>query len=234
MASRETSPGRIAVVAGASGLVGGHCLNALLASPCYQRVISVARHASATEHPKLVQQVVNFDRLAALPPLEGADVFCALGTTIRKAGSQEAFRRVDYEYPLRLAVRAREAGASRFVLVSSVGADEKSKNFYLRVKGELEKAIAGAGFSSVLILRPSILLGSRVEFRLGERIGQAAARAGQFLLAGSWRRYRAVPASEVGCAMVEAAQSGAVGTHIYEWAEIHELASRARECSGTT
>ena len=131
MASCETSPGRIAVVAGASGLVGGHCLNALLASPCYQRVISVARLASATEHPKLVQQVVNFDRLAAFPPLEGADVFCALGTTIRKAGSQEAFRRVDYEYPLRLAGRAREAGASRFVLVSSVGADEKSKNWPL-------------------------------------------------------------------------------------------------------
>lgn len=222
---------RTAIIAGASGLVGGHCLNALLASPYYRRVISLARHALDIEDPKLSQQLVNFDSLPAFEPLEDADVFCALGTTIRKAGAEEAFRKVDYEYPLRLAKRTRESEATRFVLVSSVGANEGSRNFYLRVKGELEKGIANTGFESALIFRPSILLGKRAEFRIGERIGQSAAHAFESLLIGSWRRYRPIPAADVGRAMVFAAQGAAEGTRVYEWAEIREL---VKERSGTT
>jgi uncharacterized protein YbjT (DUF2867 family) len=148
----------------------------------------------------------------------------ALGTTIRKAGSQQAFRRVDFEYPLSAAKQALNAGAKQFILVSSVGADPGSRNFYLRTKGELEQAVSALGFQAVHIFRPSILLGKREEFRAGERVATVIAPVLNLMLMGVLRRYRAIRAATVGRAMVAAARQAIIGVHVYEYDQIAQLA----------
>jgi uncharacterized protein YbjT (DUF2867 family) len=182
------------------------------------------RQLPALTRAKVTQRVAE---LGGLTPddFHGAqDVFCALGTTIRKAGSQEAFRRVDLELPLRAAEQALKAGAEQFVVVSSVGADAASKNFYLRTKGELERELAKLPFHAVHILRPSLLLGKRAEFRLGEAIAMKIAPALDLLTLGALCKYHSVRAEVVGKAMVAAAKQGGAGTHVYEYQEIVKLA----------
>jgi uncharacterized protein YbjT (DUF2867 family) len=211
---------RSAAIAGAGGLVGGFCLEALLAEDAYSRITALVRRPVEVAHSKLIQRIVNFDRM--LPPGDLAEgvAFCALGTTIRKAGGQEAFRSVDFDYAVNFADWAKQAGASRFVLVSSVDAASRSGNFYLRVKGELEDRINGMGFDAVHIMRPSFLMGARAERRLGERLGIAAFRAIRFALIGGLSRYRPVEACAVGRAMVRAGLQDAVGSHVWHWKEI--------------
>jgi uncharacterized protein YbjT (DUF2867 family) len=224
MSSEQNSP-RTAILMGASGLVGGFCLQAQLADPDYARIVLLnRRELPLAPHPGLSQKIVS---LANLNPDDFAgadDIFCALGTTIRKAGSQEAFRRVDLEYPLAAAREALQAGAEQFVLVSSAGADPKSKNFYLRTKGELEQEIGKLDFRALHIFRPSLLLGKRPEFRLGERVVQAIAPLLNLVMIGGLRRYKAIPAATVGKAMAAAAKQGKNGTFIYEHDEIIRLA----------
>ena len=172
---------RTALIVGGSGLVGRFCLQALLEDPAYGSVISLARRElPIPANPKRVQKVLPFETLAALdlPPMD--DVFCALGTTIRKAGSQQAFRCVDYDLPLAVADHALKFGARQFVLVSSIGADARSKNFYLRTKGELEDMLRRLPFKALHIFRPSFLIGKREESRLGESIAIPLAKALQF------------------------------------------------------
>src|SRR5438477_2183148 len=135
-----------ALIAGATGLVGGYCLRALLESGDYQNVITFTRRPLATQHPRLIQTIVDFEKLGEIEPFPAGDVFCAMGSTIRRAGSQHAFLRVDFEYPRTIAERSAAAGARQFLLVSSAGADPKSSNFYLRVKAELEKAVTALPF----------------------------------------------------------------------------------------
>jgi uncharacterized protein YbjT (DUF2867 family) len=215
---------RTAILAGATGLVGGHCLRVLLESPDYGRVIAVVRRPLSLAHARLEQHIVNFDLLGELDAA-GADIFCALGTTIRKAGSQEAFRRVDLGYPTVLGERTSAAGARQFVLVSSVGANAKSTNFYLRVKGETEDAVSATPFEAVHIFRPSFLMGERAEQRPGEQTGIAIARALSFLALGPLKKYRPIEAGEVARAMVRAAVECRPGRHVYHWPEIIALAS---------
>lgn len=216
---------KTALLLGASGLVGRSCLDALLAEPAYSSVISVGRRALPLAHPKLVQKVIELDALASLTLPQIDDVFCALGTTIRTAGSQEAFRRVDLEFPLAAARQSLKFGAKQFVLVSSVGADPKSKNFYLRTKGEVEQALTSLPFQAVHIFRPSLLLGQRAESRSGESFAIVAAKVFQFLCVGPLRKYHPVSASKVGRAMVAAATSNGNGRFIYEYNRIIELAA---------
>src|SRR5262249_5498369 len=216
-------PKDTALVIGATGLVGGHCLDLLLSSP-YQNVIALTRRPLGREHPKLTATVVDFDKLEDMEPLPPADIFCALGSTIAKAGSQHAFLKVDYEYPRIIAERAAAAGGGQFLLVSSVGADPKSSNFYLRVKAEVEKAVSGRPFESVHIFRPSFLIGSRPEIRLGEVLGGTATRLVQFAMLGKLRKYRPIEASTVARAMVNAALETRPGCHIYQYDEILALA----------
>jgi uncharacterized protein YbjT (DUF2867 family) len=208
---------RPCVIAGASGLVGGFCLRELLDSPEFAPVISLGRRKLDLSHAKLDQRTVDLAAVYELGDLNGGAVFCALGTTIAKAGSKEAFRKVDYEYPLRLAQTARRSGASSFVLVSSVGADASSRNFYLSVKGSLEQQLYALGFPSLHIFQPSFLMGHRPESRLGERVGIAIARPLAFLLAGPLRKYRPVDARDVAHAMVHAVRHEALGTRVYQW-----------------
>jgi uncharacterized protein YbjT (DUF2867 family) len=218
---------RTALLLGGSGLVGRFCLNALLAEPIYTSVISVGRRELAhATHPKLVQRIIDLDALASLTLPQVDDVFCALGTTIRTAGSQEAFRRVDLEFPLAAARQSLKFGARQFVLVSSVGADPKSKNFYLRTKGEVEQALTSLPFKAVHILRPSLLLGQRTESRPGESFAVGAAKVFQFLCIGPLRRYHPISAMKVGRAMVAAAKTGQPGVSVYEYNEIVGMCPR--------
>lgn len=216
---------RTAVLLGASGLVGGHCLRELLVAGDYGRVIAIVRRnlslASNQSHvEKLEQRVVD---LSSVSPDDFAgvnDVFCALGTTIAKAGSQSAFRAVDYEMPMRAARAAKEAGVEQFLLVSSIGANPETSNFYLRTKGELERDLATIGFKALHIFRPGLLLGSRQEFRFSEAIAQ---RIGPFLNAAMWgplRRYRSIRAERVAKAMVAAALRSGNGVMIYQYEEM--------------
>lgn len=218
---------RVALLLGASGLVGNFCLRSLLAEPTYTTVISVGRRElKEPAHPKLVQEIIELDALASLTLPSIDNVFCALGTTIRKAGSQQAFRRVDVDFPLAAARRALKFGAKQFVLVSAVGADSNSKNFYLRTKGEIEKAVTLLPFQAVHIFRPSFLLGKRAESTPGESFAVAAGKIFQYLCVGPLRRYRPISAVRVGQAMVAAAKAGKQGANIYEYDEMISLADR--------
>jgi uncharacterized protein YbjT (DUF2867 family) len=214
-----------ALLAGATGLIGGHCLRTLLDGGRYQRVIALTRRPSGTRHSRLLERIVDFEKLDEIDPFPLADIFCALGTTLRRAGSQPAFLKVDFEYPGILARRSAAAGGRQFTLVSSVGADIASGNFYLRVKGEVENAISELPFESIHIFRPSFLIGERVESRWGESAGIAAARALQFALTGKLRKYRPISAATVASAMAAASVRANPGRHIY-YDDIVALAGR--------
>ena len=212
------------MVAGATGLVGGFLVKALLDAPEYSRVYTLTRRLYGKEHPKLANRVVNFERMAdQLKGLVAQDAFCCIGTTIKDAGSQEAFREADVDAVLLFARAARAAQATRFVVVSSVGASSRSTKFYLRTKGEMEEAVSDLGFASVDILQPSLLLGPRPSFRLAEAAGQILAPIVNPLLTGSREAYRAVPAETVAKAMVGAARRGSRGVHRYTFSAIRQL-----------
>jgi uncharacterized protein YbjT (DUF2867 family) len=202
----------VAIVAGATGLVGQELVRQLAAESTWREVRALVRHAlpPGLSRPTVVSVQVDYARLEPPPLWTAADhVFCALGTTMRQAGSAAAFRRVDFEYPLALA-RAAEAGGTRhFLLVSALGAAPASRVFYNRVKGEVEVAITALGFRSVTIARPSLLLGHRVEPRLGEQLGKVLGRLAP-------PRWKPVPAARVARALVDAAKRDLPGIHILE------------------
>ncbi len=200
-------------LAGASGLVGGTLLGALLADREFGRVVSVGRRVVPLADPRLSQVMIEFAAPDAFDGLPAPDVaFSCLGTTIKRAGSQDAFRAVDYAAVLAFARAAHRAGARSFVHVSSMGADPRSRVFYSRVKGEIEAAVAGIGFASACALRPSILDGPRRESRPFERVGLVVMRALGPLLG----TYRPTPVDRVAAAMVAAARSPAPGAHVVE------------------
>jgi len=215
---------RTALVAGGSGLVGGHVVRLLLEDREYERVTVLGRRELPLTHRKLVQQVVDFDHLAAHTAFPRVhDVFCCLGTTMRTAGSRDAFRRVDYEYVSELARVAARHRAAQFLLVSSLGADPRSRVFYNRVKGEAEAAVRRAAFDGAHIFRPSLLVGARPERRPGERIAIVLSRTIAWAMVGPLRRYRPIPAALVARAMVRVAAAAARGTHVYESGDIWRL-----------
>lgn len=199
---------KTAILFGGSGLVGGFCLDLLLESPIYAKVLSFGRKKMNREHKKLEQIVIDFDNLSESENLiQGNDLFCTLGTTIKKAGSQEAFRKVDLVYPAEIAKIAVKNGVSQFILVSSAGADSNSSSFYTKVKGELEDVIRELPFWGIHILRPSLLLGNRKESRPLERFGIIVSRGIGFLMGDLLGKYQPVKAEDVAKAMVIEAQS---------------------------
>jgi uncharacterized protein YbjT (DUF2867 family) len=212
---------RTAVLAGATGLVGGHVKDLLLAHPDYRRVTVLVRRPLGQSHEKLKEVTVDFEDLAKhAADLDADDVYACLGTTIKIAGSQEKFRRVDHDYTVAVAELAKKAGATRLALVSSIGATEKGGNFYLRVKGETEKDVAALGYASVNIARPSLLVGERRESRPAEAAGIAVARALAFTMVGGLRSYRPIEAKAVAAGLVRATLAGAAGVHVLEFAEL--------------
>lgn len=208
---------RKAVVAGATGLVGKELVKLLLNNPEYTAVTLIVRRPTGIAHPKLQEKIVDFNRLEQSDvDLTGADVFCTLGTTIKKAGSQEAFRLVDYEYPLAIGRMAKAQGAKQYLLITSMGANPASRTFYIRVKGEVEKELRDLGLSALHIFRPSLLLGTREEFRFGERISAVLSSILSPLFLGTLKKYKPVHAETVAGAMLLIAQKGTSGIHVYE------------------
>ncbi len=212
---------RTALVLGSTGLVGGQLLRQLLADDLCERVITLVRRPTGLVHPKLREQVVDFDHLhLARESFAVDDLYCCLGTTIKKAGSQAAFRRVDYDYPVAAARLAVESGVQHYLLVSSMGADPHSRIFYSRVKGEVEAAVAGAGLPSVGVVRPSLLLGEREEFRFGEAVAAAVSKVVAPLMPG---KIRPITGQTVARAMIRIAREGPPGVQIYLNDELHRI-----------
>lgn len=212
----ESMSDRTALLLGATGLVGGHVLRSLAQDGRWSRVVTLDRRplppASGTHEP----HVVDFGGLADAADLFACDdVFCCLGTTMKQAGSKEAFRRVDLDIPTETARRAHAAGATQMLLVSALGAAPDSRIFYNRVKGQAEAAVGAVGFEAVQIVRPSLLTGDREEVRLGERIGEAVLRFASPLLIGPLRSLRPTPAESVAAALVALAAERPAGVHVY-------------------
>lgn len=218
------------VLFGATGFVGSACLDLLLGDERYGRVHVIGRRAPERQHPKLTAHRADLgriDELRALPVGAIDSVICCLGTTIAKAGSQEAFRRVDFEYVLNAARFAKALGAAQFLLVSSVGADPRSKVFYTRVKGETEDAVSELGIASVGIFRPSLILGPRQESRLLEQTAKSVMQTFAFALVGALSKYRPIHALTIARAMLGAAARREAGISIYEYDRMTKLASAA-------
>lgn len=216
---------RQALVIGATGLVGGLLVRSLLQNPAYGRIRVLVRRPLEMEHPKLEQHVVDWEQLEEQKDLfrDVDDLYCCLGTTIKKAGSQENFRQVDFHYPVKAAKLAKEYGVSQMLVISSMGADAGSRMFYSRTKGEMEEALTDIGFRSLHIFRPSLILGDRKEKRLGE---QLAAHAMTFLdrwMKGRVDKYRAIQASTIARAMMNIALVQTNGNHVYSNDVIHVL-----------
>ncbi len=201
------------LLVGATGLVGREVLRLALADSRVSRVIAPTRRALPA-HSHLENPLVDFDALPADAAWWRADaVICTLGTTIKKAGSQEAFRKVDHGYPLAAARLARKNGARAFAFNSSVGADPRAGSFYLRVKGDAESDLEACGFPSLTLVRPSAIGGKRDEPRPAERLAIIVLEALRPLVP---RRYRMVPAERIAQALIEAALAAVPGRHVIE------------------
>lgn len=196
-----------ALLLGASGLVGSHLLEALLECQVYQEIRIITRRPINIKHPKLKCFIENFDNLDALQEVFVVDdLFCCLGTTLKQAKSKAAFRKVDYDYILSAAQLSKQQKVKRFLLLSSMGANPKSNNFYLRVKGETESALRNLNLDSLQIFRPSLLLGKRKQFRFAEAFFAAMTPLLAVFLKGALKRFRPVAAATVAQRMLSSAQ----------------------------
>jgi uncharacterized protein YbjT (DUF2867 family) len=217
----------VGLVVGGSGLVGTRLLPLLLDATEYSRVLALSRRPLPLDHPRLANRVLRFDAGldTQLTGTQVNDAFCCLGTTIREAGGQQAFRAVDYELVLQVARVALAAGAERFAVVSAVGASENSRNFYLRVKGEMERTLASLPFRAIDIMQPSVLLGSRRAPRPLEMVAQGLFWVLNPLLLGGVARFRGIAAGTVAAAMLGAARSGRRGVSRYTYRDMSALAA---------
>jgi len=217
--------GRQALVVGATGLVGRSLLTRLTQHDSYEMIATLGRRAPDFRHERVSHHVVDFSGDWNLSAISRVDVlFCCLGTTIKQAGSQAAFRAIDFDLVVAIARQAFKSGTGTFVVVSSVGARADAGSFYPRTKGEMEQAVSSLGFKRLGILRPSLLLGARQDLRIAEQLGQHAARLFKPLMVGGLNRYRAVDARTVADSMIGFDLSDAAGVCIIEGKEIRRLA----------
>ncbi|MCU0369987.1 MAG: NAD(P)H-binding protein [Bacteroidales bacterium] len=209
-----------AALIGATGLIGGHLLEILQADEDFNAIRVIVRRPVEFNHPKIKVLVINFaDEKAYREAVAGCDaVFVAVGTTQKKVkGDRAAYRKVDYDIPVNAAKYSSEAGCNRFLLVSSVGADSKSGNFYLKLKGEVEDKVKSFSIPSISIFRPSMLLGNRQESRPMETAAQVISKGLSFLFPS---KYKSIEASEVAKAMIAAEKTGKIGVNIYQFNEM--------------
>lgn len=210
------------LLVGATGLVGGECLKELQNADFCSRIIVLTRNPldNISDYTKAEQHVVDFNEPDSYSDLVKCDIaVCALGTTMKKAGSKEAFYKVDYTYSLDAAKAAKKGGARHVLLVSAMGASQRSAAYYNRVKGDLEHAVMELGFDCVSILRPSLIMGDRNEFRLAEETGKFFMKAFGFLIP---RKYRGIHASVIARAIVRRAENPDVQSRVLESHEIWE------------
>ena len=210
---------KTAIVLGATGLIGNLLTHRLVDSLVYSNVKVLVRKSLNWQHPRLQEVLFDFDHPNGLLT-HADDVFCCLGTTIKKAGSKQAFRQVDYQYPLDIAQLSLANGAQQFAIVTSMGADADSAFFYNRVKGEVERDLTNLHYPNLLIFRPSLLFGNRSENRLGERIAAGAMRLFSPLIPA---RYKGIDADKVAHAMVQTAQQHLTGKHVFESDALQEF-----------
>lgn len=215
-----------AVLLGASGLIGSHLLPLLLASEAYQEVTILVRRPLNIKHPKLKEILVDFENSNQLQDAipNNPVVFCCIGTTRKKVkGDMAAYRKVDFDIPVSIGKIASEKKAESYLLVSAVGADAKSGNFYLKLKGETELALRELQFPSLYLFRPSLLLGNRNESRMGEFIAQKIMGPLSFLFSGKYSLYKAIEAKDVANAMYIASLLSAPGITECYWKEMMDL-----------
>lgn len=220
---------KIALVVGATGLIGQEVVRLLLASAAYDKVKVVLRRPYEINHPKLEEHIIDFHELKNYDIGEVDHIYCCLGTTMKKAKTKELFKQVDYEYPLELAMKASEQDVSQFLVVSAMGADPASSFFYNRTKGELEAALKSLDLHALHIFRPSLLLGERREFRLGEELAAWLSKLIPFK--GSMEKYRPIKGKDVALAMVKIAQAETSGNHLYLSPLIQKIASGKKPSS---
>ena len=216
-----------AIVAGATGLVGRELVRLLLSDLDYDKVIALVRRPIELNHEKLIQRMTDWEEgpleQVIKDDLNGSHVFCALGTTIRKAKTKEQFRKVDFDYPVWLGRLAKKYGASSFLIVSAMGASKDSLFFYSQVKGEVEESLKDLDLPSLHIFRPSLLLGQRDEFRFGEKMAEILGGLFSFLMIGGLRQYKPITGTAVAQGMIQAAKKGSKGTRIYRSDQIKIL-----------
>jgi uncharacterized protein YbjT (DUF2867 family) len=215
---------KTALIIGSTGLIGSQLLKFVLDSNDYLEVVTFVKRDTGIKHKKLTQHIIDFDAPETYKDLIiGDDFFCTIGTTIKKAGSKKAFRKVDFEYPRQFAAFALQNKVKQFLIISSLGADTKSGNFYLKIKGEIEDFLKDCNFESVSILQPSLLLGNRTEFRLGEKVGAFFMTTLSFLFLGNLKKYKPIESKTVAKALLKIAQTNNKEFKIYESDAIQEI-----------
>jgi uncharacterized protein YbjT (DUF2867 family) len=216
---------KTALIAGSTGLTGSYLLEKLLTSDNYSKVVSLVRKPHPLRHPRLEQIVFDFDNPAE-EHIKADHIYCSLGTTIKKAGSKAAFRKVDLEYPLSLARIAYRNGASRFSVITSMGSNPRSAFFYNQVKGELEEELKKIPFEGLYIFRPSLLVGNRKEYRMGENAAKWIMKAVDFLLPAN---LRSIHVSKVAEAKLFAMQHASNGVHIISSGHMQHFDAHKKE-----
>jgi uncharacterized protein YbjT (DUF2867 family) len=212
-----------AVVLGATGLIGEQLVQQLLADSAFSKIRILVRRQVKLSHPKLEVQIVNFDNLVEYRSKlgKGDCIFCCIGTTQKKVkGDKIKYRKIDIDIPVNAAKMAKDAGFTNYLLVSAAGANAHVSNFYLRLKGEVEKEIAALNFVSFHAFRPGILLGDRKEFRLGETIGKGVMQAISGLLIGNLKKYKGIEGADVAKAMIAAAKSDGTGMFVHHYQDM--------------
>lgn len=212
-----------ATLIGATGLIGGHLLNLLIDDETFESIKIIVRRPIQITHPKIKIEIIDFDDQTQFSNAvkDSEIIFCAIGTTQKKVkGDLKAYRKVDFDIPIHTAQYGLQEGMQQFLLVSSIGANSKKGNFYLKLKGEVEDALIAQNIPSLSIFRPSLLLGKRNEKRTVENIGQFF---GKFLKVISPKKYKPIEAKNVAKAMVESAKLNQKGKHIFEYEEMKNL-----------
>lgn len=207
---------KTAVLFGATGLIGSEVLELLIKDERYSHIQLFSRKSIQTRSPKVTEIITGFESRELLESyMAGDEIYCCLGSTIRKAGNQEAFRKVDYNLPVMIGTLAKKKGIQKMLVVSSLGADAKSSNFYLRTKGEMEQSLLSLGIKQLHFFRPSMLLGTRDESRPAETLGKIAMQVFSFLFIGRLKKYKAIHAHTVAMAMIQVANA-AHADDVYE------------------
>ncbi|HTA77676.1 MAG TPA: NAD(P)H-binding protein [bacterium] len=215
-----------AIVVGATGLIGGFCLQELLKNSQYSQVTALVRNPLNLKHPKLKQLVVDFDRLDKVAKqLKANDIFCCLGTTRHKSPTPEAYRKIEFEYAFKIARLTLQNKAEKFLTVSSVGADPGSSAFYLQTKGEVEEVLSALPFKAVHLFRPSFILGEndRKERRPSEAFLEMIFKPLAFLFVGPLHKYKPLMGKAIAQAMVKAANNKLKDVHVWEVPLIESL-----------
>jgi uncharacterized protein YbjT (DUF2867 family) len=214
----QMKPAKSALLLGATGLTGGHLLSLLLESENYHTVTVYARTSTGVNHPKLREKIIDYDSWQE--SVAADDVFCCLGTTIKKAKTQEAFKKVDLQYPVKIGRLQYKAGSKKFLVISAIGASSHSMIFYSRVKGTMEEQLQQIGYPSLYIFRPSLITGQRKQQRAGEKIAVILFKLFSPLLVGPLKKYKPASAQAIAKAMLHSAQTESWGTRIISSDEI--------------